>query len=198
MRFLCTTNYRIEYIIKRFSEDCSIRTICSYVVCCLVPKPHYSARPKRLGSRGPNVNVRSRQKSSKVRQLKALVYKTNILHFQVKNTPLKDANGKEKFKRMLSFLLDKGRLFFTKLSFEEFEVHEISIIGAFNATKQRSFGRIFRYILYSVVQEITFLKGELFIAPQGFRPEAKSRGGTLVTRAYIEYSTYSSNIQSVY
>ena len=29
-------------------------------------------------------------------------------------------------------------------------------------------------------------------------PEAKSRGGTLVTRAYIKDSTYSSNIQSVY
>ena len=33
---------------------------------------------------------------------------------------------------------------------------------------------------------------------QGFRPEAKSRGGTLVTRGYIKDSTYSSNIQSVY
>ena len=36
------------------------------------------------------------------------------------------------------------------------------------------------------------------LPPQGFRPEAKSRGGTLVTRAYIKDSTYSSNIQSVY
>ena len=32
------------------------------------------------------------------------------------------------------------------------------------------------------------------LPPQGFRPEA----GTLVTRAYIKDSTYSSNIQSVY
>ena len=34
---------------------------------------------------------------------------------------------------MVRFLLvDKGRLFFTKLSFEKFgEIHEISIIGAF-------------------------------------------------------------------
>ena len=30
-RFLCTTNHRIDYIIKRFHEDCSVRTICSYV-----------------------------------------------------------------------------------------------------------------------------------------------------------------------
>ena len=39
---------------------------------------------------------------------------------------------------------------------------------------------------------------KLLLPPQGFRPEAKSRGGTLVTRAYIKDSTYSSNIQSVY
>ena len=30
---------------------------------CLVPRPHYSARPKRFGSRGPIENVRPRQKS---------------------------------------------------------------------------------------------------------------------------------------
>ena len=39
---------------------------------------------------------------------------------------------------------------------------------------------------------------KIIIAPQGFRPGAKSRGGTLVTRAYIKDSTYSSNIRSVY
>ena len=37
-----------------------------------------------------------------------------------------------------------------------------------------------------------------YLPPQGFRPETKSRGGTLVARAYIKDSTYSSNIQSVY
>ena len=36
------------------------------------------------------------------------------------------------------------------------------------------------------------------LPPQGFRPEAKSRGGTLVARAYIKDSTYSTNMQSVY
>ena len=36
--------------------------------------------------------------------------------------------GKENFKRMLSFLqVDKGRLFFIKLSFVEFKIHEIFI-----------------------------------------------------------------------
>ena len=34
-----------------------------YVETCLVPRPHYSARPKRFGSRGPIENVRPRQKS---------------------------------------------------------------------------------------------------------------------------------------
>ena len=38
----------------------------------------------------------------------------------------------------------------------------------------------------------------VLLPPQGFRPEAKSRGGTLVTRAYIKDNTYSSKIQSVY
>ena len=139
-----------------------------FIATCLIPRPHYSAQPKRFGSRGPSENVRPRQKSSKVRQLKALVYKTNVLHSQVNNTPLKDTDWKGKFKRMLRFLLvDKGRLFFTKLFFEEFEIHEISIIGAlglfWNVTKRRSFWRIFRYILYSIVKKTKFLKGELCI-----------------------------------
>ena len=56
------------------------------------------------------------------------VYKTSVSHFKVKNTPLKHTDGKGKFKRMLNFLLlENGRLFFTKSSFEKFEIHEISI-----------------------------------------------------------------------
>ena len=38
----------------------------------------------------------------------------------------------------------------------------------------------------------------IFLPPQGFRPAAKSPGGTLVARAYIKDSTYSSNMQSEY
>ena len=56
------------------------------------------------------------------------VYKTSVSHFKVQNTPLKHTDGKGKFKRMLNFLLlENGRLFFTKSSFEKFEIHEISI-----------------------------------------------------------------------
>ena len=58
------------------------------------------------------------------------VYKTSVSHLKVQNTctPLKHTDGKRKFKRMLSFLLvENGRLFFTKSSFEKFEIHEIFI-----------------------------------------------------------------------
>ena len=44
-----------------------------------------------------------------------------VLHFKIENTPMKDTNGKRKFKRILSFLfVDKRELFAMKLSFVEF------------------------------------------------------------------------------
>ena len=46
-------------------------------------------------------------------------------------------------------------------------------------------------------QNAFFPRASNLLPPQGFRPGAKSRGGTLVARAYIEDSTYSSNMQSV-
>ena len=58
------------------------------------------------------------------------VYKTSVSHLKVQNTctPLKHTDRKRKFKRMLSFLLvENGRPFFTKSSFEKFEIHEIFI-----------------------------------------------------------------------
>ena len=52
-----------------------------------------------------------------------VVFKTKVLHFKIENTPIKDTNGKRKFKRMLSFLfVDKRKLFALKLSFEEFNL----------------------------------------------------------------------------
>ena len=45
------------------------------------------------------------------------------LHLKVENTPIRLTNGKRKFKRMLFFLfLDKLKLFFAKLSFQEFNL----------------------------------------------------------------------------
>ena len=52
-----------------------------------------------------------------------VVFKTRVLLFEIENTPIKDTNGKRKFKRMLSFLfVDKRKLFAMKLSFEEFNL----------------------------------------------------------------------------
>ena len=54
-----------------------------------------------------------------------VVFKTKVLHFKIENTPIKDKNGKRKFKRMLSFLfVDKRKLFAMKLSFEEFNLFQ--------------------------------------------------------------------------
>ena len=41
-----------------------------------------------------------------------MVFNTKVLHFKLENTPIKDTNGKRKFKRKLSFLfVDKRKLF---------------------------------------------------------------------------------------
>ena len=47
--------------------------------------------------------------------------------------------------------------------------------------------------LKGTANHVTACRSKVLLSPQGFRPEAKSRGGTLVTRAYIKDSTYSSN-----
>ena len=52
-----------------------------------------------------------------------VVFKTKGLHLKIENTPIKDTNGKRKFKRMLSFLfVDKRKLFAINLPFEEFNI----------------------------------------------------------------------------
>ena len=59
----------------------------------------------------------------------AMVYKTRVSNFKVKNTSLKHTDGKGNLKRILSFLqVDKGRLFrLYKLSLKEFIIHGIFI-----------------------------------------------------------------------
>ena len=56
--------------------------------------------------------------------------KARVLHFKVKNTPLKDKKWKEKGRKnaQLSFL-EKGKLFIKKSSFEEFNVVFFSTEG---------------------------------------------------------------------
>ena len=52
-----------------------------------------------------------------------VVFKTKVLHFKIENTPIKDTNGKRKFKRTLSFLfVGKRKLFAMKFCFEEFNL----------------------------------------------------------------------------
>ena len=59
----------------------------------------------------------------------AMVNKTSVSNFKVKNTSLKHTDGKGIFKRILSFLqADKGRFFrLYKIVLEEFKVHGIFI-----------------------------------------------------------------------
>ena len=48
---------------------------------------------------------------------------TKVLHFNIENTPIKDRDGKRKFRRILSFLfVNKRTLFAMTLSFEEFNL----------------------------------------------------------------------------
>ena len=51
------------------------------------------------------------------RSCAAMVYRTSVSHFKVINTPLKDTDGKGKFKRMLSFFYvgQREAFFFYKI-----------------------------------------------------------------------------------
>ena len=67
---------------------------------------------------------------------------------------------------MLSFLpVDKRKLFVMKLFFEEFNLVFFTAerLAYFEATEAARFWRNFKYILYSMVKESTFLKGDFCI-----------------------------------
>ena len=94
-----------------------------------------------------------------------VVYKTKVLHFKIESTPVKDTNGKKKFKRMLSFLfVDKRKLFAMKLSFVEFNrvfyTADRSAWLVLNQPRQRGFWRHLRHILYSMIKEKYAFKKE--------------------------------------
>ena len=93
-----------------------------------------------------------------------------VLHFKIENTPIKDTNGKRKFKRMLSFLsVDKRKLFAMTLSFEEFNLvfYGSERLACFEPTRQRCFCRHLRYIPYSIIKEKYVFKRE-FLYFKGF------------------------------
>ena len=64
-----------------------------------------------------------------------------------------------------SLLVDKGRLFFTKLSFGEFKIHEIFITADRSAwpVLKRNQAAKFHVHLYFIVKKITFLNGNLCV-----------------------------------
>ena len=50
-------------------------------------------------------------------------FKTRVLHFKVKNAPLKDKKWKEKVQKNAQlYFVEKGKLFIKKSSFEEFNL----------------------------------------------------------------------------
>ena len=71
-----------------------------------------------------------------------VVFKTKVLHFKIENTPIKDTNGKRRFKRMLSFFfVDKRKLFAMILPFEEFNLvfYGSEGLACFEPTRERGF-----------------------------------------------------------
>ena len=97
-----------------------------------------------------------------------VVFKTKVLHFKIENTPIKDTNGKKKFKRMLIFLfVDKRELFAMKLSFEEFDLvfftAKKSAWAWFEPTEAGGFWRNLRYILYLRSRKVRLKRELLFL-----------------------------------
>ena len=91
-----------------------------------------------------------------------VVFKTKVLYLKIENTPIKDTNGKRKFKRMLSFLFaDKRELFLVKLSFEEFNLVFLTADqSAWRGLNQTEAARFLKKLevhsVYSMVKESTF------------------------------------------
>ena len=86
----------------------------------------------------------------------------------IENMPIKDTNGKRKFKRLLRLIfVDKRELFAMKLSLKEFNLvffpADQSAWLVLNQPRQQDFRRNLRYILNSTVKEKTFLKGNFCI-----------------------------------
>ena len=101
-----------------------------------------------------------------------VVFKTIVLHFQIENTPMKDTNGKIKFKRMLRFLFCwQTRAFRYEIVFRVIQPCFLcgvsERLACLNQPRQRRFWRNLRYILYSMVKESTFSKGS-FCTYKGF------------------------------
>ena len=90
-----------------------------------------------------------------------VVDKTSVSHFMVKNTSLKETDGKEKFKRMLSFLKFSGqrKAFLYKIvlrGIRNFHDGRSERVACFERHQAAKFRRVFWYISrYSIVKKIT-------------------------------------------
>ena len=94
-----------------------------------------------------------------------VVFKTKVLHFKIENTPIKDTNGKRKFKRMLSFLRIRYDIVFRGI---QPCFLRIGALGLFWTNKAAWFpwGHL-RYIPYSMIKQNYVFKGE-FLYFKGF------------------------------
>ena len=93
---------------------------------------------------------------------------TKVLHFKIENTPIKDTDGKRKFKRMLTFLFVNKRTLFAirhclSRNLTLFSTRRIGALGLFwtnKAARLTRFWRHLRYIPYSMIKEKYVFKRE--------------------------------------
>ena len=96
---------------------------------------------------------------------------TKVLHFKIENTPIKDTDGKRKFKRMLTFLFVNKRTLFAirhclSRNLTLFSTRRIGALGLFwtnKAARLTRFWRHLRYIPYSMIKEKYVFKRECFV-----------------------------------
>ena len=102
-----------------------------------------------------------------------VLFETKVLYLKIENTPIKDANGKSKLKRMLRFVfVDKRELFALKLSFEEFNfvlfTADPERLACFEKTEAARFlKKLEVHSVNAMVKESTFSKGN-FCIYEGF------------------------------
>ena len=104
------------------------------------------------------------QKETEVRHPMRWYSRPKFRISRFENISLKDTDGKENFKRMQFLLVDKGRLFFTKLSFEVFEVFltQRRSWPILKHNQAATFLKNFQvnFVHCTILKKITFLKAD--------------------------------------
>ena len=84
-------------------------------------------------------------------------FKTRVLHFKVKNTPLKDKTRKEKVKKVLGFLsVEEGKIFIKKSSLG-------ASLKSSKVLKSTFYGTSFLGLKFSI---LGFFGGKIFVFKQ--------------------------------